>query len=126
MRNVIHFAVDADRAGVRAIRERLDYTAGASHILGGRRETSVDRFDLVRVDGDAADKAVTSRTAAACRQTFGVTKVGVERIDGENFGRGRGEQTHRPPALIRLAPIAVWFLVGRRTNRRAQVFGAPS
>src|ERR1700752_2028748 len=126
MRNIIHFAVDDDRAGVWAIFERLDYASRVSTILVGRRETLIDRFDLVRVDGDAGDKAVTSRTAAACRQTFRVTKVGVQRIDGENFSGGRGEQTHRARDLIRRAPVAVWFLVGRRANGRAEVLGAPS
>src|SRR3984957_20572909 len=114
MRNVIHFAVDADRAGVRPVGERLNYTSRVSHILVGRREASVDRFDLVWMDGDTANKAVTPRTAAACRQTFSVAEVRVKRIDWENFSVGRGEQTHRPRRLIGGGPFAVWVFVGRR------------
>jgi hypothetical protein len=59
----------------------------------------VDRFDLVGVDGDAANKAVTSRAAAARRQTFTVVKVGIERIDDKNFGRTNTSTA--PPDRVR-------------------------
>src|SRR3546814_14533116 len=90
MGNIVHLAVDAERAGVGAGSNGIDDFLGFGDLPIGGAEAAVDDRDLVRMDRDAAGEAVAAGPAALGLQTFGDAEIGVTRVDLRNDRRRGG------------------------------------
>ena len=77
VRNIVHFAVDAERAGLGLGSKSIDDAACLGNLFGGWRKAAVDRRDLVGMNGNAARKAIASRAQAITLKAFDISEIGI-------------------------------------------------
>src|SRR6202011_2266156 len=86
MRDVDHFAVDADRTDARIGGEGFDNAARMRDFGFRGRVAAVDRPNLVGMDRHAAEETVAARAAASAFDPIEIAKIGVDRVDRRDIG----------------------------------------
>ena len=125
MRAVIHYPVDADRAGAGPGRERRDHGLRLGDFLGRRREHLVDDRHLRRMDREPRGETVAARRFGLGAQACEVAEVDIDGLDRRHRGGGRAEQTERAREPIGLGELSVRVPVGLGAELGGQILRSP-
>ena len=114
MRLIEHLAVE--RRDARAVREGGGNFRRVFDVGGRRRERSVDRVDLVRMDREHAAETFALRQARGALKTFGIAKIRVQRFYGVDAGGLGGDEHKRAHHLVDEEKLAMLVTVCRRSE----------
>jgi enoyl-CoA hydratase/carnithine racemase len=125
VRAVVHLAIDADSAGTRVGSKGGNHRLCLGDLRLRRLEHLVDDRYLRRMNGEAADEAVTLCFFRIFPQRLIVAEIDVDRFVGRGLCGGRAEQAEGARETIRLGQTAAGVAIGFGADFGREIFRAP-